>query len=201
MVLGRVCWRPERSARAGWQREEYEAAGLTFEGRGRLLDHTLEVCQTLWRNRRASYHSPELQFVGIHQMPKPMQVGGVPIWISGTVRKTTASRIARFGYGWIPWGEDIADLPNAIPRMKDAISSVGGNPEELRVVGPLPVVKGVTGDMDLDATMDRVPELVESGITEFSGVFDIPTDRNAAEDTLRPIVRAFRAAVGRPVCD
>ena len=29
----------------GWQREEYEAAGLDFDRRGRLLDHTLEVCQ------------------------------------------------------------------------------------------------------------------------------------------------------------
>jgi len=27
----------------GWQREEYEAAGLSFEGRGRLLNHTIEV--------------------------------------------------------------------------------------------------------------------------------------------------------------
>jgi len=33
----------------GWQREEYEACGLSFERRGRLLEHTLEVCQTLWR--------------------------------------------------------------------------------------------------------------------------------------------------------
>src|ERR1700681_4430408 len=55
----------------GWQREEYGAAGLRFEGRGRLLDHTLEVCQTLWREKRASYRSPELQFEAIHQMPKP----------------------------------------------------------------------------------------------------------------------------------
>ena len=29
----------------GWQREEYDAAGLDFARRGRLLDHTLEVCQ------------------------------------------------------------------------------------------------------------------------------------------------------------
>ncbi|HXC38052.1 MAG TPA: LLM class flavin-dependent oxidoreductase, partial [Burkholderiales bacterium] len=28
----------------GWQREEYEAAGLDFEDRGRLLNHTLDVC-------------------------------------------------------------------------------------------------------------------------------------------------------------
>ena len=45
----------------GWQREEYEAAGLDFDGRGRLLDHTLEVCTELWtqtvgalRSRRSS---------------------------------------------------------------------------------------------------------------------------------------------------
>ena len=40
----------------GWQREEYEAAGLDFDRRGRLLDHTLEVCQTLWT--RAAGRAP-----------------------------------------------------------------------------------------------------------------------------------------------
>lgn len=44
----------------GWQREEYEAAGLPFERRGRLLDHTLEVCEALWRETRADYVSPNL---------------------------------------------------------------------------------------------------------------------------------------------
>src|SRR5438128_6123586 len=39
----------------GWQREEYDACGLSFDGRGRLLDHTLEVLQTLWREQRAEY--------------------------------------------------------------------------------------------------------------------------------------------------
>jgi probable F420-dependent oxidoreductase len=185
----------------GWQREEYEAAGLLFEARGRLLDHTLEVCQTLWRNQRASYNSPELQFDGIHQMPKPLQPGGVPIWVSGTVRKTTARRVARFGSGWIPWGQDIADLPNAIPRMKDAINAAGGNPEGLKVAGNLPAVRGADGNMDVEATMAGVPALVENGITEFSGMFEIPADRNGAEEKLRHIVRSFRAVVGRPMSE
>src|SRR5436190_3256553 len=30
----------------GWQREEYEAAGLDFERRGRALDEALAACQT-----------------------------------------------------------------------------------------------------------------------------------------------------------
>src|SRR5579859_1754131 len=57
----------------GWQREEYEAAGLGFADRGRLLNHTIEVCQLLWREQTASYKSDELHFEAIHMMPKPIQ--------------------------------------------------------------------------------------------------------------------------------
>src|SRR5438309_10906013 len=89
----------------GWQREEYEAAGLDFDARGRLLDHTLEVCQTLWRDQRASYSSPELSFEAIHMMPKPVNPNGVPIWVSGTVSPRPMRRLAQFGTGWIPWGK------------------------------------------------------------------------------------------------
>src|SRR5207244_6389538 len=88
----------------GWQREEYDAAGLDFENRGRLLDHTLEVCQTLWREQRAAYDSPLLQFEKIHMMPKPVQPGGVPIWVSGTVNQNVVRRVAGCGSGWLPWG-------------------------------------------------------------------------------------------------
>ena len=42
----------------GWQREEYEAAGLDFAVAGRLLDHTLEVCQLLWTEQRAELRLP-----------------------------------------------------------------------------------------------------------------------------------------------
>src|SRR6478736_1362702 len=65
----------------GWQREEYDAAGLSFDQRGRLLDHTLEVCTALWTDRAADYHSDELTFEHIHSMPKPAQEGGVPVWV------------------------------------------------------------------------------------------------------------------------
>jgi probable F420-dependent oxidoreductase len=181
----------------GWQREEYEAAGLSFEGRGRLLDHTLEVCTTLWRERRASYSSPELNFSNIHQMPKPLQNPGVPIWISGTVRRTTASRIARFGVGWIPWGKDASNLATAIPRLKEAIADAGGDPTSLKVVGNVPIVKSKDGRVDAYATMSCVPSLLEVGVTEFLVPVAIPTSRSLAEETLNPIVREFRIATGR----
>ena len=181
----------------GWQREEYEAAGLRFEGRGRLLDHTLEVCQALWREQRAAYRAPELQFEAIHLSPKPLQPGGVPIWVSGTIRRTTVSRLARFGMGWIPWGPEAADLKNSIPRMKDELAKAGRDIPDLQVVGHIPVVKGADGNMDLARTMERLPALAEAGVTDFRGNFPLPDAAAAAEDRLRQIVVAFRAAVGR----
>ncbi|MBV8951986.1 MAG: TIGR03619 family F420-dependent LLM class oxidoreductase, partial [Actinobacteria bacterium] len=111
----------------GWQREEYEAAGLDFGDRGRQLDLTLEVCRTLWREQRAKVDLPGLAFDAIHMMPKPAQPGGVPIWVSGRLNARVASRLARFGCGWIPWGDDATDLAASIPRMRDAVAAAGGD--------------------------------------------------------------------------
>jgi probable F420-dependent oxidoreductase len=181
----------------GWQSEEYEAAGLAYEGRGRLLDHTLEVCQLLWREQRAAYSSPELTFEAIHQMPKPLQAAGVPLWIAGTLRGSTLRRIARFGSGWIPWGPDAADLTQSIPRLKDGLAALGSDPSGLQVVGRLRGRKG-EGAAGVIANLDSVPGQVAAGVTDFVLEADIPADQAAAEAMLGEVVSAFRKAVGRP---
>lgn len=170
----------------GWQREEYDACGLSFEGRGRLLDHTLEVCQTLWTQQRAAYDAPELTFDAIHQMPKPVQPGGVPLWISGTVNKAVARRIARFGVGWIPWGPALADLAGSIPAMKDAVRAAGGDPSALKVQGTTRMVKSASG-FDVPATVAPMPALVAAGVTDFRMALPPSVE-------LSGFVEAFRAA-------
>jgi probable F420-dependent oxidoreductase len=182
---------------AGWQREEYQAAGLPFEGRGKLLDHTLDVVQTLWREQRASHSSAHLEFEGIHQMPKPAQPGGVPIWVSGTLHAAVLRRIARFGSGWIPWGPDAAD-PAAVGRMREGVAALGRDPAGLQVVGTLPTVVGSTGAVDVAATVDAIGPLVAAGCTDLRGKVPLPAaGQAAAEGVLGPLVAAFRQAVGR----
>lgn len=178
----------------GWQREEYEAAGLSFKDRGRLLDHTLEVCQTLWTQQRASYESPELTFEGIHQMPKPVQPGGVPVWVSGTVNNAVARRIARFGSGWIPWGPAYADMPGAIAAMKDKIREVGGEPTDLQVQGVARAVKRDDGSIDFTASTADVPALLAAGVTDVRFPASLSVDPDRAVDDLSSLVEAFRAA-------
>ena len=175
----------------GWQREEYEAAGLDFGARGRQLDQTLEVCQTLWREPRADVDLPGLAFEAIHMMPKPQQPGGVPIWVSGRLNERVARRIARFGRGWIPWGEDAADPAASIPRMREAVAGAGGDPESVQVAGTLPAVRRADRSIDLDATMDRVFPLVEAGVTDFRAFLPVPSEYDAAVDYLRGVADAF----------
>jgi probable F420-dependent oxidoreductase len=180
----------------GWQREEYEAAGLAYERRGRLLNHTLEVCQTLWRDTAASYDSPELQFSAIHQMPKPVQPGGVPVWVSGTVNPRSMERLARYGSGWIPWGDDAADVTAGIARMRQAVADLGRDPAGIGVVGALRSVRHDDRSVDLDRTMAAVPALLEAGVTDVSLAVSVPADVEAATEHLASVVSAFRAVAG-----
>ncbi len=177
----------------GWQREEYEAAGLSFEHRGRLLNHTIEVCQLLWREPVASYKSEELTFDTIHQMPKPAQPGGVPIWVSGTINDRSMDRLARYGSGWIPWGDDAADIVAGIAKMRAAVADKGRDPSGIGVVGTVRVVRD--GDaIDLAQTMASMPGLRDAGVTDFRIALSVPERRDEATEYLAEVVAAFRAA-------
>jgi probable F420-dependent oxidoreductase len=179
----------------GWQREEYEASGLDFSARGRLLDQTLDVCQTLWREQRASFSSPELSFEAIHAMPKPLQPGGVPIWVSGRINPRVAQRLARFGSGWIPWGDDATDLVASIPRMRAAVDDAGGDGEALGVLGTLALKKAADKSFDFAATTEGLAPLVEAGVTDFNAHVRFPDSSAGALDVLSELAAAFKAAV------
>ncbi len=174
----------------GWQREEYEAAGLPFARRGRLLDESLDACRALWASRVASHHGETLSFTGIHQMPKPVQPGGVPIWVAGTVNDRSMDRLARLGSGWIPWGADAADPEAGIVRMRAALEDRGRDPSGIGVVGAL----RPDPDAEPAATMARAAALVAAGVTDVRLTLALPSGREAARDHLARLVAAFRDA-------
>jgi probable F420-dependent oxidoreductase len=180
----------------GWQREEYDAAGLDYHRRGRLLDETLEICSSLWTEERAAHDGPTVRFDGIHQMPKPVQAGGVPIWVSGRIGPRVVERLGRFGHGWIPWGEDAADPVASAHRMRAALDAAGFDPTGLEVVGRLPV--DGPGGLGVDGAMATVAEQVAAGVTDLRASLRLPADESAARERLHDVVAAFRAATDRP---
>ena len=181
----------------GWQAEEYEAAGLDFADRGRQLDHTLAVCQALWTSCPADFSDDRLEFSRIYMQPQPVQPGGVPVWVSGTVNPRSMRRLARFGAGWIPWGDDMGgDMGANIDQMRQAVAGFDRDPSGIGVVGTLPIARTDDG-VDLVATMDGVPALATAGVTDFRAHLPIPDDAAAAHDHLAEVMEAFRPAAGR----
>jgi len=189
--------RLELGVGVGWQREEYEAAGLRFEDRGRLLDETIAICQTLWRKQVADFDGETASFRQIHMMPKPAQRGGVPVWISGTVNNRVLERIVRFGDGWIPWGPAQSDVTTAIPRVYDALTNAGRSTEGFQISGYMRKAKNADGTTDIPGTMAQVVSLAAAGVTDFRFNLEFGDSIEESTHTLSEFALAFRSAVGR----
>jgi probable F420-dependent oxidoreductase len=188
--------RLELGVGVGWQREEYDATGRDFARRGRRLDRNLAVCQALWTSQRVDYADEEIRLEGIHQMPKPAQAGGVPVWVSGTVNPGAMNRLARFGMGWIPWGDDAGDIAAGIARMRAAMTQRDRDPESVKVTTSFQPALRADGTVDPDGTRARAAELQAAGVTDLQLHFPRTVDPASLADQLRAIVSAVRA--GRP---
>jgi probable F420-dependent oxidoreductase len=180
----------------GWQRAEYEAAGISFERRGRILDDSLEICRRLWTQRVASYEGEGVSFDRVHQMPKPVRPEGIPLWISGTANRFAMDRLARFGTGWIPWGRDAADVPAGIRRMRHALAERGRDPDGVEVTSALLVRRDQRDRPDFEATVAPVGQLLEAGVTDICLMFGGRQRGESPGEILDRLSEAVRAIVG-----
>jgi probable F420-dependent oxidoreductase len=160
----------------GWQREEYEAAGVPWEERWARLDDGMGACRALWGPSPASFEGTTLRFEGIHCSPKPVQER-VPILLGAKATDRNIARMADWGDGWLPLEARTSqeELIDGIARLKAAFVLAGRAPEALHVRAGLPLVRGEDG-LDLAATRDAALELAEAGVTLFS----VNLRRNAA---------------------
>jgi probable F420-dependent oxidoreductase len=182
----------------GWQREEYDAQGISFENRGQLLDDAIAACRVLWRDTPASFESPTLSFDDIYCEPKPVQSGGVPIWVAGTLHARNLARVVDHGNGWIPiMGETVEGIAEGARRIRDAFAAAGRDPLALQVRAPLRIAPDADGRPDLAASMASVPELVDAGATDVIVTLRaFARDAAAAPAAMVRIREQFDAATG-----
>jgi probable F420-dependent oxidoreductase len=176
----------------GWQREEYDAEGISFEQRGQLLTDSIAACKVLWRDTPAHFDGPTLSFRDIYCEPKPVQSGGVPLWIAGTLHARNLERIVQHGDAWIPiMGETVAGMAAGVRTISDAWSAAGRDPSGLQVRGTLGIVRG-----DIARSMESVPELLAAGATDVQAPLRAfarePAD---APKAMAELVRRFAEAI------
>lgn len=179
----------------GWLAKEYEAAGLDFRARGRLLDDGLAVCQALWSGQPTSWSSPHLAFDDVTCSPTPVQADGVPFWVGGDLHRRNVERIVRFASGWIPsppTGREEAAAGAA--QLAGALRAAGRDPETFRVRMSLPVVRDDDRRPDLDRSLQALPALAAAGATDvflpLAAFARTPAEAPAFLDRLVPAFRA-----------
>jgi len=88
---------------AGHLEAEFALLGIDFAARGAALDEAIDALRAAFGNEYPSVDGPIWSFTGLGQRPRPVQVGGPPIWIGGS-SKPALRRAAERGDGWLPQG-------------------------------------------------------------------------------------------------
>jgi probable F420-dependent oxidoreductase len=106
-------------AGVGWMEEEFKAIGLdTYPRRGAYSDECIRIFRELWTKDNPSFQGEFHQFSNVRCEPRPVQPGGIPIWVGGHTPQAIR-RAARLGDGWQPLVQrPPADLPPAEMREK-----------------------------------------------------------------------------------
>ncbi len=88
-----------------WLRSEYDALGVDFAQRGRILDEQLEIMQEVWTNSPASFHGTFFDFDDVYLEPKAHRPGGPKLWFGGaTMHPPLVRRLLRHAAGVIGFG-------------------------------------------------------------------------------------------------
>lgn len=101
-------------AGTGWMKEEFDAYGVPFKGRGKRMDEMLEIMQGLWNGGMLEYHGEHFDFAPLQISPQTDYP--VPLYFGGTA-EVALRRAARVGDGWIGAGNDAKDVPGVMQQL------------------------------------------------------------------------------------
>ena len=158
----------------GWQREEYEAAGVPWNQRGQRLTDSIAACKALWRDSPASFHSATVNFDDIWCEPKPAQPDGIPVWVAGALHPNNLARIVEHADGWIPppYGT-IEEVADGVEWLRKALGAAGRSTDGFGVQGDINAVPGGDGRPSIKASMGAATEWAEAGATTINVVMSL----------------------------
>ena len=182
---------------AGHVREEFEALGVDFDGRGGLLDESIDALKAaLGPAEYPEFAGERFTFGGLGQLPRPAQER-VPVWVGGS-SPAAVRRAAVRGDGWLPQGDPRSRLPAQIARLLALREEAGV--EEPIVVGAItePLYVGEPDWAVGRRALTGKPEVIAESLREYAamGVHQIQVRfRSRSRAELTDQMAAFAADV------
>jgi probable F420-dependent oxidoreductase len=116
----------------GGSEAEFKSIGVPMNQRvGRLME-SVEIMRRLWRDDNVSYDGRYNQVEGGRINPKPVQPGGVPIYLGG-IGDPMLKRIARHADGWVGPSQAIDRFLAGITKVRGYCTVAGRDPDSLAI--------------------------------------------------------------------
>ena len=138
---------------AGWMREEFDAVGQPFAGRGRRLVEAVELMRKLWSGEVVEHHGEHFELAPVQMRPVPRRP--IPIYGGGVSEAALARAAERFD-GWASEIQTRAELVEIAARLRRHRERAG------RAGEPFGICAAVRDVYDLDGYR----RLAELGVSE-----------------------------------
>ncbi|MEX0803470.1 MAG: LLM class flavin-dependent oxidoreductase [Candidatus Binatia bacterium] len=113
------------------QEHEYKVLGHDPAKRIKMSEELVQIIQRLWRENDVSYAGNFSNFDHVTVEPKPVQAGGVPIWLASNNIEPGLKRVARMADGWLNNITDPNIYRECLEKIRTYAAQGGRNPEAI----------------------------------------------------------------------
>jgi alkanesulfonate monooxygenase len=137
---------------SGWYKREFDAMGIPFEQRGKIMDENLDLVRRLWTEPSVTGDYVRYKPSKAVMYPKPAQER-IPILIGGYVDRVL-KRAATSGDGWLTYFYTPEGFTKSWTKIRSFAKEAGKDPDTLLNASQLPIFIGKSKDAVKDEMMD-----------------------------------------------
>ena len=125
----------------GWYKREFDAVGIPFEQRGRIMDENLEILKRFWMEEKVDGEWTSHKVSAGVMFPKPHQQPRPPLLIGGYVDKVL-KRAAEKGDGWLTYFYKPEAFVPSWEKIRKFAAEAGKDPDTMLNGNQLPIMVG-----------------------------------------------------------
>jgi probable F420-dependent oxidoreductase len=137
----------------GWYRREFDAVGIPFEKRGKIMDENLEIMNRLWTEESVTGEYMNHNISKAVMYPKPYQSPRMPLLLGGYVDRVL-KRAAVSGDGWLTYFYTPEDFKKSWVKIRNFAEEAGKDPDQLMNASQLPIMIGDSREAVREPMMD-----------------------------------------------
>lgn len=114
------------------QEHEFRVLGRDPAARIKMSEELVRIVRRLWRENDLSYSGRFSSFEHVTVEPKPVQPGGVPIWLASNNVAPGLKRVARMADGWLNNITDVQVYRDCLESIRAFATEAGRDAQEIQ---------------------------------------------------------------------